>query len=143
MILSAQQTFSDDQAITATAISTNVIDTGARGTPFGAVAALNGDIGKGTLVPFLFQVTESFNNLTSLTVAIEQGATTSLGTVVESTTVPLASLTVGYQLPIQVLPKGLTGRYIGMRYTVTGTAPTTGKVVAGITMGVQTNVTGA
>ena len=37
MILSAQQLFSDDQAITASADSTNVIDLGVPGTPFGAV----------------------------------------------------------------------------------------------------------
>ncbi len=30
-------------------------------------------------------------------------------------------------------------RYIRLNYTVTGTAPTTGKVTAGITGGVQTN----
>ena len=42
MIFSAQQIFSDDQAITGDAISTNVIDTGVRGTPYDAAAALNG-----------------------------------------------------------------------------------------------------
>lgn len=143
MILSAQQLFSDDQAITATAVSTNVIDLGVAGTPYGAVAALNQDVGKGAGVPVLIQVTEAFNNLTTLTIAIETGATTSLGTVVISKAVPLASLTAGYQFPVQVLPNEITGRYLGVRYTVTGTAPTTGQVTAGISMGNQTNVTGA
>ena len=64
MILSAQQLFSDDQAITATAVSTNVIDLGVAGTPYGAVAALNQDVGKGAGVPVLIQVTEDFDNLT-------------------------------------------------------------------------------
>lgn len=143
MILSAQQIFSDDQAITATAVSTNVIDLGAAGTPYDAAAALNQDIGKGNKVPILIQVTTAFNNLTSLTIAIETGSTTSLGTVVISKAVPLASLVAGYQFPVNVLPNEITGRYLGVRYTVTGTAPTAGAITAGITMGVQTNVTGA
>lgn len=143
MILSAQQIFSDDQAITATAVSTNVIDLGAAGTPYDAAAALNQDIGKGTKVPILIQVTEDFNTLTSLTIAIETGATTSLGTVVLSKTVLLAALVEGYQFPVNVLPDEIDKRYLGVRYTVAGTAPTTGKITAGITMGVQTNITGA
>lgn len=143
MIFSAQQLFSDAQAVTATARSTNVIDTGVRGTPYGAVAPLNGDIGKGNKVCFLAQVVEDFDNLTSLTIAIETGATDALGTVIASVTVPLADLVAGGQIPVDVLPNGLTERYLGMRYTVTGTAPTAGAITAGITMGNQTNVTGA
>jgi hypothetical protein len=143
MILSAQQLFSDDQAITATAISTNVIDLGLADTPYGGRAALKQDVGKGNLVPILVQVTEAFNTLTSLTVTIETGATTSLGTIVYSETILLAALTVGKQLFAQVLPNGITGRYLGVRYTVTGSAPTLGKFTSGISMGNQTNITGA
>lgn len=143
MIFSAQQLFSDDQAITATAVSTNVIDTGVRGTPYDAAAALNGDIAKGNPIPFLAQVTEAFDNLTSLTIAIETGATTSLGTVIASVTVALADLVAGYQVPFQVLPEQVTERYLGVRYTVTGTAPTAGQITSGIVMGRQTNTHGA
>jgi len=143
MIFSAQQLFSDDQAITATAVSTNVIDLGVAGTPYGAAAALNQDVGKGAKVPFLAQVTADFNNLTTLRIAVETGATTALGTEILGVDVPLASLVAGYQVPFDVLPDQLTERYLGVRYTVTGTAPTTGTVTSGITMGNQTNVTGA
>lgn len=143
MIFSAQQLFSDDQAVTATARSTNVIDLGVRGTPYDAAAALNGDIGKGAGVPILIQVTEDFDNATSVEIAIETGAADTLGTVIVSKTVLLADLVEGYQFPVQILPNEVTGRYLGVRYTVTGTAPTTGKITAGITMGNQTNVTGA
>ena len=142
MILSANQLFSDGQAITATGLSTNVIDTGVRGTPYGAAAALTGDVGKGNKVPVLIQVTEAFNNLTSLTVAIETGATASLGTVLLSQNIALADLEVGKTLNLDVLPEGITERYLGVRYTVTGTAPTAGIVTAGISMGNQSNVTG-
>lgn len=145
MIFSAQSIFSDDQAITATAISTNVYDQGEAGTPYGAAAALNRDTGKGNMVPVTIQVTEAFNNLTSLTIAIETSANADLSsaTVLSSQTIALANLTVGKQVSVGFLPKDATGRYLGIRYTVSGTAPTTGKVTAGISMGTQTNVTGA
>ena len=143
MIFSAQQIFSDDQAITATAVSTNVIDLGVAGTPYDAVAPLHQDIGKGNKVPVLIQVTEDFNNATSVEVAIETGTTTALGTVVLSETILLADLIAGKQTCFEVLPNCLTERYLGVRYTVAGTAPSTGTFTAGITMGNQTNITGA
>tara|TARA_R110000737_G_scaffold103999_2_gene137172 strand:+ start:1064 stop:1495 length:432 start_codon:yes stop_codon:yes gene_type:complete len=143
MILSVQQLFSNDQAITATAVSTNVIDLGVSATPYGAAAALNHDIGKGTAVPILIQVTEAFDNLTSLAIAIEVGSTTSLGTVLSTQTILLADLVAGKQTAVAVLPRGADVRYLGVRYTVAGTAPSAGKITAGVTMGVQTNVTGA
>lgn len=145
MILSAQQLFSDNQAITATAVSTNKIDLGVRGTPYGAVAALTGDKGKGQPIPVLVQVTEAFNTLTSLTVTLETSANADLSspTVIATETIALAGLTVGKMLNLNYLPKGVTGRYLGVRYTVTGTNPTLGKITAGISMGNQTNQYGA
>ncbi len=143
MILSAQQLFSDDQAITATAVSTNVIDLGAAGTPYDAAAALNQDIGKGAGVPVLIQVTEDFAGLTSLNIAISKGASDTLGTDIVSVTVPVADLVAGYQFPIVVLPNQCDERYLGVTYTVTGGPASAGAITAGITMGVQTNVTGA
>jgi hypothetical protein len=143
MILSAQQMFSNAQAITATAISTNVIDLGVRATPYGAAAAVNGDIGKGNSIPLLVQVTEAFDNLTSLKVAVETGDTTSLGTELLSQTVLLADLVAGWQFNDNDVPQGAVGRYLGMRYTVSGTGPSAGKITAGISMGNQTNTTGA
>ena len=143
MILSAQQLFSDDQAITASTDSTNVIDLGVAATPFGAVAALNRDIGKGTKIPLLVQITEAFNNLTSLEIKVSTGATTALGTTIISQTILLADLVVGKQIALCCLPNDITERYLGLEYVVVGTAPTTGKVTAGISMGNQTNITGA
>jgi len=91
----------------------------------------------------LIQVTEAFNTLTSLTITIEVGSTTALGTAVVSTTILLANLKAGKQAAMVCLPKDINARYLGVRYTVAGTNPTAGKITAGITMGVQTNVTGA
>lgn len=143
MILSQQQLFSDKQAITATAVSTNVIDLGLPGTPYDAAAPLHQDVGKGNKVPVLIQVTEDFDNLTSLTITIETGSTPSLGTAVISETILLADLVAGKQSVLTYLPNSIDEQYLGLRYTVTGTAPSTGSVTAGITMGVQTNFTGA
>lgn len=142
MILSAQQLLSDQQAVTATVVGTNVIDTGVRGTPYDAAAALVGDIGLGNKIPFLAQVTEDFNTLTSLTIAIETGATTGLGTVIQSQTIVVANLVAGKQFALDCVPNDVSERYLGIRYTVTGTAPTLGKITAGISMGNQTNVHG-
>lgn len=144
MILSAQQLFSDDQAITATALSTNVIDLGVRGTPNRAAAALIGDVGKGNPIPILIQVTADFATLTSLTITLETGAVAgTLGTVLATESILVADLKAGKQTFMQVLPNGVTGRYLGVRYTVVGTNATAGTITAGISMGNQTNVVGA
>lgn len=146
MITSAQQLFSNDQAVTATAISENVIDLGVRGTPYDAAAALAGDVGKGAGIPVLVQVTEDFATLTSLTFTIETSANADLSSstvLYSSGAVAAASLVQGYKLPINVLPDGVTGRYLGIRYTVGGSNATAGTVFAAISMGNQTNITGA
>lgn len=140
MILSAQQLFSDDQAITTSADSTNVIDLGVPGTPYGGAAALTRDIGKGCMVPILVQSTADFTNLTSLTINVSKGATTALGTTIASQTIAKADLVAGAQFAIQVLPSQCDERYLGIEYVVTGTTETTGKITAGISMGNQTNV---
>lgn len=139
MILSAQQLFSDAQAITATARSTNVIDLGATGTIYGASAAMNRDIGPGTPIPLLCQVVEAFNNLTSLTIGLEVDTVSNFAspTVVLSLVVPLASLAVGYQFPVHFVPLNTNQRYVSFNYTVTGTAPTTGKITAGFAAGLN------
>lgn len=142
MLFSRESLFSDKQAITATAISTNIYDLGLAGTPYRG-NQLNQDIGDGSCVPITVQVTEDFNNLTSLEIAIEVGADETLGTVVASQTIELADLVTGKQLNLKHLPRGVDERYLGLRYTVVGAAPTAGVINAGISMGTQTNVTGA
>ncbi|EIY2246820.1 TPA: Bbp16 family capsid cement protein [Klebsiella pneumoniae] len=129
MLLDQQALFSAAQAITATAASTNVIDTGS-----------NKDVGKYGDIPLLIQVVEGFNNLTSLTVTVQTDDNSAFSSAsdVLSMTIPLASLVLGYKSPVITLPMKME-RYIRLNYTVTGTAPTTGKVTAGITGGVQTN----
>lgn len=142
MILSANNLFSDDQAVTATAISTNVIDLGAPDTPYGAAAAINQDIGKGAGIPVLAQVTADFATLTSLTITLETSAAAGLTSpvVLAEETVAVADLLAGKQMFNQVVPNGAALRYLGFRYTVTGSDATAGTITAGISMGNQTNV---
>lgn len=135
--------FSDRQAITATAVSTNVVDLGAAGTPYGSTSPIVRDVGKGTKVPLHVSVTETFNNLTSLTISIEtddNAAFSSATTVWTSPAYTLAQVAVGakYLLP-DVLPVGTNERYVRLRYTVAGTAPSTGRVTAGVVFDRQTN----
>lgn len=102
-------------------------------------------MGKGTPVPVLIQVTEAFATLTSLTITIEVSANSDLSssTVLATETVAVADLVAGKQTFLQVLPNGADQRYLGVRYTVTGSSATAGTITAGISMGNQTNITGA
>ncbi|WP_316859938.1 Bbp16 family capsid cement protein [uncultured Cohaesibacter sp.] len=141
MLLDAQALFSDDQAITATAASTNYINFGDVVTPPGAPAALNRDYGGAQNIPLLIQVTEAFDNLTSLTVAVQVDDNPSFSspTTVVSETVLLANLVAGKKIPPFNIPLETNEQYMRLYYTVTGTAPTAGAITAGIAGGLQTN----
>jgi hypothetical protein len=146
MIFDRQNLFSDRQAITATAGSTDVIDLMLTGIPYGNVERLKRDVGAGDPIPLLVQVVETFNNLTSLTISLQTSDDPAFGSgnVDHYTTgaVPLASLIAGYKTSHSIIPEGgLAGmkRYMRLLYTVAGTAPTAGRVTAGIVAGVQTN----
>lgn len=116
--------FSASQAITATADSTNVID-------LGSTPTLR-DMG---IRPMILEVivTEAFNNLTTLGIALKSDSTTNLDTSetvhVDLGAVALASLTLGRRFQF-TLPFGDYERYLGIEYVVTGTAPTLGRVSA-------------
>lgn len=143
MILDNTNLYSDSQAITATAASTNVVDVGAAGTAFGHAAALARDIGKATEIPLYISVTQAFNNLTSLKVSFQSDDDVAFGTannVVAERTYVLAELTLGARLPFPAeIPEGSAGRYTRLNYTVAGTAPSTGKIFAGVVAARQSN----
>lgn len=146
MIFDRTEQFSDGQAITATTASTNVFDSGAAGTVYGAAVALSRDLGKGSPLPLRIGVTQSFNNLTSLTIAYQvaddAAFTQNLTTVASSPAYTLAQLaTGGAHLVPDSVPVGASRRYHRLFYTVAGTAPTTGKITAGFVAGIQTNQT--
>lgn len=142
MIMDRTGLLSDGQAITATAASTNLIDLGATGTPYGAPAALTRDIGVAE-VPLVVTVTESFNNLTSLSIQIQTSVDAAFTTPVvayQSPTYTLSQLAIAakYLLPDE-FPVGTAQRYVRLYYTVVGTAPTTGRITSGVVAARQKN----
>ena len=126
MILDEQSLFSDNQAITATCNSENILDLGNREVSFG------------TPVEVFIQVTEDFDKLTSLTIKVQSSADEAFSSAVSliEQTILLADLKAGAVSTIKFLPKGNLG-YMRLNYTVTGTAPTQGAILAGIVDGNQ------
>lgn len=141
MIFDKTLLFSDAQAITASAISTNVLDTLPPGRVYGAAANLTKDIGKGNKIPLLIQVVEDFATLTSLTVEIRFSANENMSSskTVLSQTIPVADLKAGRNFAFMCVPPGADRRYMAIQYTVGGSNATAGKVTSGIVHGVQTN----
>lgn len=143
MIFDISTLFSNSQAITADAASTDIIDLGVMGRVFGAAAVLPRDTARSDYIPIHIQVTEAFNNLTTLRVVVQTSDVENFGSGVKDCieqVIPLASLVPGRTAAILSLPPGITGRYLRLFYDITGTAPTTGRVTAGLILGgSQTN----
>lgn len=148
MILDAQLLFSGaptgpqgalvGQAITATAVSANTIDIGNMATLVGGR-----NIGAGEDIRLFVKAGVAFNTLTSLTVEFISATDPLLtaGIIVHQTfSRTLAQLTADSVQIIGTLPIAPLQRYIGLRYTVVGAAPTTGTVVAGLLLSVQTSI---
>ena len=140
MIFSKQQLFSDDQAITASAASTNLLDLGVEGTVLLAPNDLVRDIGKGTPIPIWIGVTVAFATLTSLKVAIQTDDDVAFGsakTVLETEAIALANLVAGYRFNLDYIPLDTAERYVRLNYTVAGSDATAGQITAGIVAGAQ------
>lgn len=136
MIFDAQNLLSNAQAITADAASTNVINLGP------VKSGMVRDIGKGKAIPLLIQVVETFNNLTSMTFAVQVDNDEAFGTpktVWVSGAILLADLKAGKVIVPEFVTRGTDELYMRLYYDITGTAPTTGKITAGVTMGNQSN----
>lgn len=139
MIFDNTLLFSKAQAITADAASTNVVDLRTLGTVYGHAAALQRDLGIGSKVPILAQIVEDFTLMTSLEVQL-QGSVDEAFTspvVISRATVALAQAKVGWQFPIDFIPRGAQYRFIRFYYDVTGTNPGAGKITAGVVAAVQ------
>jgi hypothetical protein len=117
--------------------STNVVDLAGVGT--GNTAR---DLGMGEGMEIMVEVTAAFTGGTSMQVALvvadDAAITTNVTTVILEAALPIASLTVGTQIPIhldRVAP--LTARrYMALQYITLGTM-TAGSVVAAVTKSVQ------
>lgn len=139
MIFDRTLQFSNAQAITADAASTNVIDLRALGRVYGHAADLKRDLGIGNKIPLLAQIVEAFNTLTSLEiqvqVSVDEAFTSPI--IVHRESILLAALVVGKQMNVDFLPRGTNERFLRLYYDVTGTAPTLGKITAGVVMAIQ------
>lgn len=142
MLLDEQTLFSDDQAVTATAASTNYMDLKAPSTPPGAPAALSNNLGGGNDMQLLVQVTADFATLTSLTVTVEtddNSSFSSAATIASSPAIAAASLVAGYIFPLAHIPMTGMERYVRLKYTVGGSNATAGTITASIVPSIQTN----
>lgn len=128
MILDSQSEFSDAQAVTATAISTNVLDLfsvlGGAGASISPNARI--DVGDADALYIVVQTNTACTDVGSdatLTVTVESADDAALTTnaIVHLTTGTLAFANFsaqGTQLIKAKLPKALYRRYLGIRYTV-------------------------
>jgi len=131
MITDKNLRVSTDQAVTTTAVSSDTID-----------LSVARDIGEGHDLYMNFAMTEAFAGGTSTTFEViiaDNAALSSNVTVVgSSNAVATASLTLGANVAVRINPLigSLGKRYIGARYTVSGTN-TAGKVTADIVETIQ------
>jgi hypothetical protein len=138
MIMDQQSLFSDSQAITATANSSNVIDT----LPSGGPNTKSG-IGDGQDISLFAQVgSVNFATLTSLTIALvsadDAALTTNVITHYTTGAILQAALTAKARLIGIDLPYGKYRRYVGLIYTVGGSSATAGSITAGLVEDLQT-----
>lgn len=132
MIADKQNIFSEDQAITVTAASTNVIDLG---NDDAAIQALNekGD------AELLVQVTTAFAGGTSLAVKLQSDDDEAFGSatdLIDTGAIVTATLVQGYKFRL-ALPE-INEQYLRLYYTVVGTM-SAGKIFAGLVLDKQTN----
>ena len=137
MIFNKNLLLSEAQAITATAISENVIQWPENGTVPLDTAQITRNLGRGVPIPMTMLVTEAFATLTSLTITLEtaDNAGRSSGAVVLATSgaIPVASLVQGYRPTFaQWLPSATLKDFFGLRYTVGGSNATAGKIWAAL-----------
>lgn len=127
---SQNQICSEAQELTATAVSTNVIDLGP------IAGTVDREPGKGTPIPFSIQLLEDAGGTSPTLVAkIRQSDSLSSGALVSPETVwstpTISGGSEGQEIGPGYLPRGVNKRYIDVQYTLTGTSPTY-KVFAGI-----------
>ena len=131
MILDNEALFSDKQAVTVDAASTNVIK-------------LKGEVAYGTPIEIFVQLMEGFKSaeVSSVAVKVQTSATENFSSVTDLVSETLSALTAGTRANIKFLPKGNKG-YIRLYYDVTFqtgvSATTAGKITAGLVEGSPEN----
>ncbi len=124
MILDEQNIFSDNQKVLEDGASENVLYFGDRELAFG------------TPVELFIQITEDFDNLTSLKISVQTSKEEEFSLPVDliDETIAADNLTAGTVSNIKFLPKGNLG-FMRLYYTLSKSgdlAPTKGSILAGI-----------
>ena len=128
MLLDKENLFSENQAITADAASTNVIN---------IAAGKLKEIAFGTPIPLRIQVTEGFTGATTVEIKVQtddNAAFSSPTTLATTGAIANDTLVAGYVAPLNFVPKGNEG-YLRLYYDVTiasGGSISAGKITAGI-----------
>jgi len=140
MIIDTSLVFSNQQAVTVSAPSTNMLDLGVTGTPYGATLPLVREIAHGRPVELVVAVGQAFAGLTSLQVSVQNSPDGVTWTTVDSgAAIPAASLVAGYLFPVPKIVQQANARYLQLYYTVVGTA-TAGTINAEIVADRQSNL---
>lgn len=126
MIFDYENLFSDNQAVTGTAVSENVV-------------AVPENVGSGEEIFVSVHVTEAFAGLTNLSVELQSAAAEAgpYATIAIAPPVAAADLVAGQVFNMGSIPPK-TGKFLRLNYVVSGTA-TAGRVYAGIVWDKQTN----
>ena len=132
MLLDAQLLFSDAQAVTATAASTNLID----------LFSVQPRIGDGQELYIQVSVDVAFTDASSnstITVTVEQDDNAAFSSAATVQTIgTFAALTAaGSRLVARLSPLAYTERYIRLMYTTANGDLTTGSFTAGVLLGVD------
>lgn len=116
MYLDSQHLFSDAQALTATAVSTNIIDLNATerriGTGEPMCVVISCDVAMGGTTPTMIATLQSDDN---------SGFSSAVSVVVSPT---FSSFAAGAKYVLPIPPGTATERYIRVNYTLAGTSPT-------------------
>lgn len=140
MIIDTSLVFSDGQAVTASAASTNTLDLGTTGIPRLATTPLVRDIGLAPALDLSVSVAQGFAGLTSLQVSVQTSPDgTTWTTALSGAVIPAAQLTSGYLFDTPKRVETATARYLRLYYTVVGTA-TQGTINAAIVAARQSNL---
>lgn len=135
MILDTQELFSQNQELTATAASTNVLDFGAPGTIPVVNKAIYRDLGIGDDVTLLIQLdADATGTSPTLQVQFQQSPDNATWTTIAESVVK-AGGKQGDIIEIDDLPRGFTDRYARLNYVLGGTSPSY-TMTAGITTAV-------
>ena len=128
MILDYENMFANDQAVTATAVSANVVALGPEG-------------GDGAGRKIVIAVTETFLTLTSLAIVLQTDDNEAMSSAVDVLTTQAfvaAELVAGFLIEIPI-PAIEMEAYARLNFVIVGTTETTGTVKAGIVLDTQTN----